>query len=464
MANEPSDPNRESYPARDEPHFARDYGVPDDEISLFDLWAVLERRWYVILGVGLLVILLGVAYGLLRETAFTYRTAVEIGTLKTEDGEDQLIESSASVRNRLTNAIIPRVQARLAEEIENVPDVAVDSGAEDQASNVLVLESTAPTRRGEVINDFHARIIKELTAVHDRLTQARRSELERQQASLQAELELIQDERVLAAERGQRRRAIEAAQDTIESLKAEREETVLGLDAEIAAAKRRLDSLAAQRERTKAELQRLDEREKVLQERLATAETILADLRQTRSGLMNTETNDSVLGLFLGSAEIESAQKRVDEISDELRFGLPERRDELQAQLDELADERAGVKDTLKQKRSQRADVEADYQRQIQGQRRTIDKQQAALDLMAAEHENEVAEQKREIGAVAARIDQLAPTRASFVSLKSLKPSGAGAALILALSLVLGAMLGVFSAFFWEFLSNARRYSKHRSA
>lgn len=49
------------------------------------------------------------------------------------------------------------------------------------------------------------------------------------------------------------------------------------------------------------------------------------------------------------------------------------------------------------------------------------------------------------------------PMQTHFVARQSTSPTGAGASLTIALSIVLGGMLGLFAAFFWEFVSNARK-------
>ncbi|WP_018995126.1 hypothetical protein [Thioalkalivibrio sp. ALJ2] len=48
-------------------------------------------------------------------------------------------------------------------------------------------------------------------------------------------------------------------------------------------------------------------------------------------------------------------------------------------------------------------------------------------------------------------------TEQTFIAAESEDPVGPGRSLIVALSVVLGGMFGLFAAFFWEFVSNARR-------
>ena len=52
--------------------------------------------------------------------------------------------------------------------------------------------------------------------------------------------------------------------------------------------------------------------------------------------------------------------------------------------------------------------------------------------------------------------DNSALTEPSYIASESESPTGTGRSLIVALSVVLGGMLGLFAAFFWEFVSNAR--------
>ena len=52
-------------------------------------------------------------------------------------------------------------------------------------------------------------------------------------------------------------------------------------------------------------------------------------------------------------------------------------------------------------------------------------------------------------------------TEQTFLASESENPTGPGRSLIMALTVVLGGMLGLFSAFFWEFVSNARRYRQN---
>ena len=54
-------------------------------------------------------------------------------------------------------------------------------------------------------------------------------------------------------------------------------------------------------------------------------------------------------------------------------------------------------------------------------------------------------------------------TEASFLASQADSPAGTGRPLIVALSVVLGGMLGLFAAFFAEFVGNARRYRRNET-
>lgn len=51
-------------------------------------------------------------------------------------------------------------------------------------------------------------------------------------------------------------------------------------------------------------------------------------------------------------------------------------------------------------------------------------------------------------------------TERTFLASESESPTGPGRTLLMALTVVLAGMLGLFSAFFWEFISNARHYRR----
>ena len=434
----------------------------DDEISLFDIWNVLVRQKYLILGVFVTAVALSLVYATTKEPVYEYTSAIEIGRLpadENEDAESRLIETPAETRSRLQNAIVPSARAQLAGEVdEDSGGVPAAELSGEEESSIVLLTSSGSSQRVESVSQLHTRVLNRLEKAHQRDTQALRDDLERQRSSLEDELNLIRDERVLTARRGQRERAIAAAEDQIESLQTARDERELELRSRIQSADRAIAKASDQQESAQARLERIDERAQVLDERIATTRDLLANLRETQRQGLRGGSDEGLLGIFMGSQEVSVLQQRLDQLIDERRFDLDERRKDLQNRINEMERTKEEQRDTKAQIREEQEELMARFDRQIREQRRTVSEQQAELQRIEAEHENEIANRKREIADVQARLENIRPTAASFIATRSLQPTGASSSLIVALGAVLGLMLGVFAAFIREFLVNARAY------
>ena len=334
MQDDNNPPGNTGFPSRRDADFPERY-VADDEISLYDLWNVLERRWYVIVGVFALVVVLAFIYVLNREPAYNYRTGVEIGTI---DADGQLVESPRETRNQLRDFIIPSVRVEASEQTENVPDVELGGGDE---SRLMVLTSNGAAGRNEAIRDLHQEIVNQLLTLHREKTNYGLRELER-----------------------------------------------------------RLDQERDQRARVQAELDRLERRGETLEERLSATRELRDELRSLNERMIADADSSPLLSMALGTQELSRLQERLDELEDQYRFELDRDRDQLESQL--------GQSD-------------------------------------------------REIERIEDDIANVSPTSARFVATRSLEQAGTGNTLILALAIVLGGMLGLFSAFFWEFIVNARQ-------
>ncbi|AGY92771.1 hypothetical protein SPICUR_09250 [Spiribacter curvatus] len=440
----------------------------DDEISLYDLWNLLVRQKYLILGVAAVVVALSLVYATTREPVYEYTSAIEIGRLpagENDEGESRLVETPAQTRSRLNNTIVPTARAELAEELGDesggVPDVSL---AGEEESSIVLLTSSGGLERGGEISQLHSLVLNRLEQIQQRDIQALRNDLDRQQSSLEDELELTRDERVLRARRGQRERAIAAAEDQIESLQTARDERELELRSRIRSADRAIAKANDQQESAQARLDRLDERADVLDERISTTRNLLADLRETQRRGLRGGSDEGLLGLFMGSQEVSALQQRLDQLIDERRFDLDERRKDLQNRISEMERTKDEQRDIKAQIREEQEDLMARFDRQIREQQRTVSEQRAALQRMEAERENDIANRQREIANVQGRLENIQPTEASFIASRSLQPTNASTRLILALGAILGLMLGVFAAFIREFLANARAYREQPDA
>lgn len=181
-----------------------DSGYYDDEISLVDLWLVLERRKWVIAVVLCLCVGLGAAYALIKEPVYRYTTIIELARL----GDDETVESTAAARNRISRVIIPMIRDEMMrEEMGQAPEAsesrAPGAGVEipDRDGRLLELISEYPQARKEDVRLLHERVIDSIKAEHDGFVAAEKEYLELERERLRAEIRRMEAEKKRVAER-----------------------------------------------------------------------------------------------------------------------------------------------------------------------------------------------------------------------------------------------------------------------
>jgi len=181
------------------------------------------------------------------------------------------------------------------------------------------------------------------------------------------------------------------------------------LEQKIASTENELEQLQARKETLSQRLDDLLAREKELQQRRQEVDSELERLREQRDQRASGSAN---IGLMSLNGQIASVRSELNRIDDQLNQQIPEAR---------------------REGRLERIEVRSE-----------IDLAKTALSQSKA------------------RLNQLEPTRLSSEPQRSLKPSGTSGKLILALSIVLGAMLAVFGAFVWEFVTRANAYVREQ--
>ena len=309
--------------------------VPDDEISLVDLWLVLVRRRWWLFGIALVVFALGTTYALLQKPSQTYTTALEFAA----KDEEPLISSDA-VMARLERVVLPELKRRFEAEHEvEAPSIEL---TQVESSRLLIVESSVSEDRLPRVEALHS-------AVRDWFVSSQDSAYERVRSRLERDLEQVEER--LASE-------------------------LSGIETD-------LDENRDELERARSERERLQEVQARLQEELD-------------EGGAPEQSED------LLRVRLENAREDLSAANSEVR--------ELQRMISELRTERRETEQTLSVDKAALED-------------RLADLQGPEAPAIAAEGETQ----------------------------------DAGASLIMALSAVLGGMLGIFGAFFREFLAHAHQ-------
>lgn len=349
------------------PYAARDARMPlpyaanyDDEISLIDLWIILIRRKWVIAGVLLLCVLLGLAWVLLKPPTYQYGTTIQIGQVFAGD-DLQPIEAVGSVLAKIQETYIPLARGRLL------------SG---DALGGFKLDAKSPAG-------------SELIVISGEGSPAQQS----------IYLPLLQD--VVGQVQADLRPRFNAAREATER---ERDN-----------AESRLEQLKAEAALSQEQLKSLNSWTQTVNQRLQAARSDLQSLREQRNELLTrAPANSADTRLIALNGDITSLRESTGDLQEQLGRWIPAQRDEIMRQLKQ-------------------------------------------------NHTDQSAQQTR-IQEVKARQAALQPTLAVLKPQRLPEPIGTSPIVILALAGVLGLMLGVFAAFFTEFLARANTAMKSSAA
>ena len=190
----------------------------DDEISLFDLWAVLVRRRWLMLAVLALVVAAAVAFAFARPDVYRYSGTVDGGAVLA-GGSLTALEPVAALKAEAEQVHIPAalrasdLPEQLKGDVQLSAEVPADSG-------LLVISGTAAADRADLYRDLIRDVAGRLGASHDsryRLTlEAARESL----AEIQSTLEIQRQRASAATERlGALQRREQALDQEIESLR-----------------------------------------------------------------------------------------------------------------------------------------------------------------------------------------------------------------------------------------------------
>lgn len=185
----------------------RDEALADDEISLFDLWAVLADRKWVVLGVFALVMVLSGVYAVSRPENVTLAAIVELGRVPgVADAELPPVLVPAGAVDELNSVLIPAVMAQ-ADPALRPPSASIRS------ASARLVEITVEAPRAQLdahlalLGDSAAALLEAHARWRGRITQPRADHLAAladHLASMESTIEELEDRRVAMAQARQR--------------------------------------------------------------------------------------------------------------------------------------------------------------------------------------------------------------------------------------------------------------------
>ena len=370
----------------------------EDEISLVDLAVSLWQHKWVIVGVTVLCTLAGLAYALSKERVYEFTTTIEIGT-RLVDAQVRAIEPSHNVIAKLENTYVPEsirlYQEELQQEDGRSHRLTVNVRS-PRDTDLVILTSTGPEELGKFYIPLQNRILARLVEDHERDTELERTRLENELQQARIRMEELEDERVLRVERNR-------------------------LENKISEAENKLASLEDQEKLLTAELENLTVQEELIRNRLNELEEFVAQARERRArAQQQAQGGTDSMALMLIDNELQRDIDRQTTLEERLLVELPETRANLRSSLE-------------------------DNQRQQRLQSETINALEGELEKLVLDQEREQARHRPEVRELEIRLSNLRETRAILPPRQSLNPVGTSRALIVALSMILGGVLGIFA-------------------
>lgn len=140
---------------------------PQNTINMFDVWRILWKQKKIIYITLLLFTLMGLVLALSKPVVYSFSTTVQIGTV-TNDGKNELIESTETALSKIISAYIPYVLAQYygknpADRGRYKIDVTVP-----KKSDILVLEARGGVNQEIVYKELMNNVVAKLIEDHSR--------------------------------------------------------------------------------------------------------------------------------------------------------------------------------------------------------------------------------------------------------------------------------------------------------
>ena len=380
----------------------------NDEIDLVQLMLVLFKRKYLILIVFVLCLVVGGAYAFLKPLNYKYTTTLQIGTLMDGEkgqAEKKLIESSDTTLVKIDNVYVPAATGSILEETHRK---LLAQAKVQKNSNIILITSNGLSEDQPLFKKFHERIVNPLIEDHQQRI-----------AASKKQYDLLVDKEILALEK------LEDPQ-------------IYGLDekvleVKIDQAKQQLSDYDDQKKLLGSQKKRLLETKKLLQEQIAKIEKTL-EMAYVNRPKASDEVSDEAKALtfLMVNNQIDQNENRLAALRERLYVQLENEKQQLENKL-------------------------AENRRAWELQKNKILEVQSAMTKFRADREAQKKVQKNVIAETQSKVELYQNTQMLGLAVRSIKPEGAGKAIILALSGMLGLMGGIMLAFVAEFMNKVRQ-------
>jgi len=229
--------------------------------------------------------------------------------------------------------------------------------------------------------------------------------------------------------------------------------------------KNKLASLADGLKRIKSELLRLNEVDRLLEKRaLDLTSTIENELKNRKLTVRNIKSGPEAMTILLLDNQIQANRDQLAKIEERLNIQQPNIREKLNNDI------KANIRSQSLHKKLV-TDIDAKLQKidivndQAQ-QKAEIGQSSLELnkDKMLMDYKNSLLIQQQKVDAITYKLKGLRDTQTLTQPMQSINPVGLGKKLIVIMALMAGLFVGIFSAFFLEFLSKVKEKQIEQTA
>lgn len=445
------------------PYYIMQQWHDEDTISLVDLWRALAKRRAIIIASILIALMAGLALAFLLPQKYNYSSSIEIGsTLEpAASGEEvRLIASPESALAKIRESFIPLVQQEYRAAHPDDNSVYEIDARNPEGSLLILLEASGSQDVQAPYLEHIQQVTHKLLEDHQRVMDIYHSRLNTRLRLANIELDKLSDPATLATEQRRLESEINKARLRQAELTDPRILTVprQALENKLAQNRKKLVDLKDQASLIKSSYQRLDETDDLLKQQISELEAhIKSALSQRERAIGNIRTESAAMSMLLIDNNIQQNRMRLATLQERLYIDQQNLRETLEEKIASNLRAQEVQVGVINKAQSELSRFEVSSELEQQRQKPEIARLEAQLDKLVADNRRAVEQQKQQVNTLQTQLDNTRPTRVITQPVQSLEPTGPSKSMIMAVALILGAMLGVFLAFFAIFLQKVEQ-------
>jgi len=404
--------NKTAYSDDEKANSSYQPAISEDEISLFDLCLVLAHRKWMVVGGLLLGTSIAVLVALSTPENYRFYTTIILGQLTTTNGGETKIiplESPAVALAKLKDGYFPLISEQAAINNTHIKNHKLQA-TNPKGSNLLIIETIGPLQNSDIYLQLISNSAQALIQDHNRILAPEKARLEAQIKRAKLELETKKDDRIFNAE-------------------------VNTLKQQIDTTKHHMSALQDQRKIIDEGLTHIDIENKLAKKQHQDTDIMLKTALTNQAATLKQSNNPTtVLTMLALSNEIQNYQDRIATLDHRLNISLPEKQANLEKQL--------------------RSNT-----REQQQQANIINSYKVELEKLHIDHKKQLNIQVLAIEELESQTSGMQPTQVLRPAGKSITPEGSGKTANIAVGLLIGLLLGVFTAFAAEFITKAHKHA-----